>query len=414
MAGLVVSVDESTCRGWAKINSMPFYAVLVNLISGGNVVATGVADGRPPAGEAEDHHCWFSLRVPDNLRLDACYVMIGETREIVDIRHPFEGFATDMAAAADRSQDVFTYLDALRIGLTNVDIVEMFYIDILRRPADFLGLEVQSKAIASGQYSLESIRRSFIASEEAAKLRLSAREAPGCIFSKDVAWRSSSRRRGMENEADAFVRSPLPLADRLLDFLPGLVATPEIFAGLVTLAARGVPEREIFFRALGAFSTRPSLIGPGRPPLARPTRSEDSDDSFVTILCDSHYFAAGWHQVEGGAPSCRWMEQVGVLLNPRPDAAMEKVEISICNWIGQDRTIWLVADGIGLSTTIKQDAGELILVAERPDGQAFSGARLSLVAGEADCPWRLNGSPDPRLLSCCIEYARISYQGHPR
>ena len=415
--GKVVSLGADICRGWAKISTLSRYAVTVHLVLHDRVEASAIADQGP--GETDDlsasGNCWFEIDVPTRVAEEhaECRVLVGESGIYLQDGKRDSGAE---AASPAFTQKPTTFRDALDRGLTTSDVIELLYLDILRRPADKVGLRFHLDELESGRGSLESFRRSLLDSDEYRRLTLRVREAPGGIFARGIAYLSSTRRMGMEKHAAAFQRLSVPLHQKLLDFFPGIVMMPGADTSLVALASKGLPEREIFFRAVGALSRRPSLIVADRCEGARGLRGSTAadEDREVTLNCASPLFAAGWNKLERSATKTyRWMEQVGILMNPSPERRIELVAVSAEEWYGNlDRTITAVADGTVLSCERRElEGGRATLVFTPPDGVPFSAPHIALVAAAAACPWCYDGTPDMRLVSCQITAARFQYNG---
>lgn len=219
----------------------------------------------------------------------------------------------------------------------------------------------------------------------------------------------------MERYATAFQREDVPLRRKLLEFLPGLVAKPGATEKLLSLGGKGLPHREIFFRALSALSERPSLITAGRcEPLRNDLGGASAEGDVVSLPCASPHFLQGWNKVERSpTKTFRWMEQVGILLNPRPGQRLKRLDVEAEEWYGNlDRTITAVAGGTILGCERHEaEGGSATLVFTSPDGMPFTAPHIALVAGASACPWHYNGAPDMRLLSCQVTSARLHYEG---
>lgn len=413
--GKVVLLGPDLCWGWAKSSVLPRYAVTVHLVLHDRVLASAIADQSPRVSDAPtvSGDCWFEIDVPSRAaeHLAECRVLVGESGVYLkDIKQDSDA---EVASAAS-TQRPMSFRDALDRGLNTSDVIELLYLDILRRPADKVGLRFHLSELESGRGSLESFRRSLLASDEYRRLMLRVREAPGGTFARGIAYLSSTRRMEMEQHAAAFQRISMPLHQKLLDFFPGIVMMPGAITSLVALASKGFPEREIFFRALGALSRRPSLIVADRREVARDRRGLTAADKTreITLDCASPLFAAGWNKLERSATKTyRWMEQVGILLNPSPEQRIELVEVSAEEWYGNlDRTITALANGTVLSCERHNlEGGRARLAFKTPDGSPFSAPHIALVASAAACPWSYDGTPDMRLVSCQISAARFQY-----
>ncbi len=415
--GEVVSIDADICRGWAKIATLPRYAVTVHLVLDNTVQASAIADRGATASDDPSvlGDCWFEIEVPAKAagRVVDCRVLVGESGNYLsDIKRE----SSSDAASPASIQAPASFRDALDRGLSASDVVELLYLDILRRPADKVGLRSRLSELENGRESLESFRRALLGSEEYRRLSLRTREAPGGTFANRIIYSSSTRRLQMERHAAVFQRLDTPLRSKLLDFLPGLVALPDAIEGLVQLADKGLPQREIFFRALSALSHRPSLIVADRREHACDRDGEvlSNADREITLPCASPLFIEGWNRLErSSTKSFRWMEQVGILLNPLPKRRIEQLEIRADGWYGDlDQTITAIAGDKVLACERREaEGGGATLVFSPLNGETFTAPRIALVAGGAACPWRYDGTPDMRLLSCQVTAARFQYDG---
>ena len=415
--GRIITIGADVCRGWAKIELLPRYNVTVHLVLDGMVAASTIADrvaGEDDVAE-QTGDCWFELKVPveASSRRHDYRVLVGESGEYLTsaYRH---NFSTKTSASAQRP---VTYRDALDLGLSASDVFELLYLDILRRPADKAGLADRLRDLSSGEGSFESCRRSLLESAEYSKLSLRVRDAPGGTFRRRITRYSSSRRRNMERHATAFQRLELYLRGKLLDFFPGLVAVPNSLDVLVRLADRGYPEREIFSRALSLLSERPSLIAEDRlePSYVDCTDAIMNETQEIVLACSSPLFASGWNKLESPeAGPYRWMEQIGIIINPRPDRPIRRLELCVGTWYGPlDRTITVVAGAAILACGEIDRDGNVQTLVFTATGAPFATPRVALVAAGAACPWHFDGTPDMRLLSCQVMGATFVYGGEP-
>ena len=218
----------------------------------------------------------------------------------------------------------------------------------------------------------------------------------------------------MEQHATAFLRQDVPIHDKLLDFFPGLVALPGALATLVAAATKGLPEREIFCRALSTLSARPSLILSARLDHVPSNAAVTSEPQVVHVSCTSPFFALGWHKIEPSrSDPFRWMEQIGVILNPQPSRSIARIEVVVEGWYGPgDRTITGIAgDSVLICEDRETDNGGRTLVFTKERGATFIAHRFTLVASQAACPWHYDGTPDARLLSCQVTGATFVFDG---
>ena len=411
--GKVVSLGPDICRGWARIAALPRYAVTVHLVLHERIRASGIADRSPRETDdpSASGNCWFEIDVPTKVALELaeCRVLVGETGTYLQDRHRD---SCAEAASPASTQRAVSFRDALDRGLSVSDVIELLYLDILRRPADKIGLRFHLDELEGGRGSLESFRHGLLDSDEYRRLTLRVREAPGGTFARGIAYLSSSRRMEMEQHAAAFQRLDVPLHRKLLNFFPGIVTMPDAITSLVALASKGLPEREIFFRALSALSHRPSLIVADRREVARGHYGTPDENREITLTSASPLFAQGWNRLERSATKTyRWMEQVGILINPLKERQIELVEVSAEEWYGNlDRTITAVAGDMVLSCERHElEGGRATLIFKPPDGLPFSAPRIALVASSAACPWCYDGTPDMRLVSCQVTAAKFQY-----
>ena len=414
--GKVATINADVCRGWAKIAALPRYAVTVHLVLDDRVQASAIADQSAETTEelSVSGDCWFQIDVPGRVatRLTECRVLVGESgRYLQDAR----GESGTVAASPASRQTPASYRDALDRGLSDSDVIELLYLDILRRPADKKGLGFHVDELETGRGSFESFRRSLLASDEYCRLTLDVREAPGGTFSRPIVYSASTRRLKMEQHAAGFQRLEEPVRGKLLNYLPGLVAVPGAIESLVALANKGLSQREIFYRALSKLSHRPSLIVADRHDSAWSHDIEAPNDNCeITLACHSPLFSQGWNKLEQSPTEMyRWMEQVGILLNPRPERQLKQLEVSVEAWYGDlDQTITAVAGNMVLACERRvAGGGGKTLIFTPPDASPIIAPRVALVADASACPWRYDGTPDKRLLSCQVTAAKFQYDG---
>ena len=413
--GRVVTLTSDICRGWARITTLPHYAVTVHLVLDGRLQGSAIADRTLDTSDdpLAPSGCWFEIDVPSEVatRLAECRVLVGESGTY--LQDAKRESRVETASPASLSAPT-SFRDALHRGLSASDVIALLYLDILRRPADNEGLRHHLDELERGRGSLDSFRRSLLESEEYRRLDLRVREAPGGTFAKTIVYSSSTRRMGMEQHAPAFQQRRMPLRRKLLDFLPGLVAVPGAVERLLESANEGLPEREVFFQALSKLSRRPSLIvsHPREFGLEQDRDATLDDSRVVAVTCASPLFAVGWNKLERSPTNMfRWMEQIGILINPRPEHRLERLEVSVNGWYGgMDQTMTAVASDTVLACERREDGSNgATLIFTSPDTSPTTACRIALVAAAATCPWHHDGTPDVRLLSCQVTAAKFLY-----
>ncbi len=423
MTGEVRSVDGRGCRGWARLPGVPDYPVVVHLLVDDVVCASAIADQEcddekdPFFGEEG----WFLLDVPEDMldRRSDLRVLVGESGEFLydPALETVYGLAEKkpprQTSVPAGHRTIATYRDALALGLSAADVLDLLYLDILRRPADRAGSATNFTALESGKISFEGLRKALLCSPEYRRLRLKRGAAPGRIFAHPLVVRSSSRRQHFERHAGAFQRSTAPMAERLLRFFPGLLLRPSLLEQVNDAANRGLPAREVFCRALSHLSDQPALILPGLPGALAPNNWTMSDgEREVTVPSSSALFALGWHRAEGsGSAAFRWMTQIGVLLNPCPQREIKRIDVVVNGWYGGlDRAIATASERGRLALARHQlDDGSWVL--SITGGEAGSKVDyVVLVAVEAICPYRYDGTPDPRVLSFNVTRAVFVFE----
>ncbi len=82
-------------------------------------------------------------------------------------------------------------------------------------------------------------------------------------------------------------------------------------------------------------------------------------------------------------------------------------------WYGPiDRTITAVAgDRVLVCASHEREGGGRTLLFTAGEDAPFTAPRIALVAAQAACPWRFDGTPDMRLLSCQVSGAKFVYAG---
>ena len=425
MTGEIRSVDGRGCRGWARLPDVPKYPVIVHLIVDDLVRASTLADrvcddDQDPSFDEEG---WFVLGVPEEFveRRSDLRVLVGESGEFLrdPALAPVFGLDTTTKRGGEESFPVSpgsnaTYRDALANGASAADILILLYFDILKRPIDNAGLTDNLTRLTRGAISIDNVRKSLLESAEYARLSLTTTAAPGCIFSRPLLTRSSEQRQKFERYADVFQRLSSPIGERLLRFFPGLLLRPSLLEQIEAAAVRGIPARELFCRALSFLSDKPALILGNLPEPLPPsawTLLNDGERE-VVVPPTSPLFALGWHLAEGlEGVFFRWMTQVGVILNPCPQKPVERVDIVVGGWLdGLNATVAVASERDRLALTRYQieDGSWILSVTSGQQGNIFD--YIVLVAVDATCPYRQNGSPDPRLLSLNVRRAMFVFE----
>ncbi len=419
MAGKIRSIDQRGCRGWARLPDHPAYPVVVHLLIDEVVCASAIADlacDDEEEAREEALDAWFVLDLPDEAleRSDELSVLIGESGEVLEPPVKQTMAASEKAALGEAGAQTaaVTYRDFLARGATFADIIDLFYLDILQRPADRSGMTHNLALLEGGKLTFDGLRTNLLMSGEYKRLRLAKAGAPGRIFNNPLVIRSSTQRRQFERHAAAFQRSPAPMTERLVHFFPGLLTRQPLLARLAAAAARGLPAREVFCRALGYLSDQPALILPDLPEAMPTVQAAPGGDLAVELPLASASFVLGWNRVEnGGDGPYRWMKQVGVVLNPHPHRRVARIDVTVNGWYGvTSHAVFAASERGRLAVSRHQPAGGpcVLSIAGGETGERM--ASVVLVADEATSPLRHDGSYDSRVLSFSVARVVIVYK----
>lgn len=423
MAGSIVAVSRDTVRGWAYLVEDDKYAATVHLVHRDVILVSTIADrpGSDTGSAIARGDCWFEFDISkmDEDIVSTVVVLVGESGEVLvfsDADRRDNGRSSGWLPHVVRTS-AKTYRDGLAAGLSTGDIIELLYIDILRRSADPFGLTLFSTQIEAGNLQFDQVRHSFLESPEYKEREIKVSAAAGRTFTRKIAYLASERRRHFETYLESFLHSPAPMRERLLKYFPGLLASGATPGSLEEDARIGLPDREIFFRALDTLAGRPSLIL-GLVPSDEPREPRDTSDTveieprIVRVSCTSSLLASGWQKAEeNDVESFRWMEQVGLILNPYPERRISSVEVAIRGWYGTfNPTIHALNNKAELATSLEgAERGRHILRIAAADG-SFAAPYVVVVATGATCPMRFDGSGDRRVLSINVSHVSFHYE----
>ena len=413
MSGAITVNNVATCRGWARIKEDGHYPVTVHLICDDVIVSSTIASDVCKGDEDEHDNCWFEFPLSDIPTRDRAnsFVVVGESGEMLGKGQEAGAVKAHQLKLGD--QEVTTYRDALAAGLTPEDVIGAFYLDVLKRPVDGAGLNHLLSEIQTGAINYDQVRQNLFLSEEYGRHRRRLTDAPGRLFARKIIYHTAARTLAFELLLGSFLRKDCPLDTKLLRFFPALAILPNAAADLARDVANGLSQREIFFRALSQLSGRPSLLLDPAVLSGQDMRiaREDFtqvDERTCLVPCRSRLFASGWQEIEFGASGeFRWMMQIGVLYNPKPDASVERVEIAVDACFADPAGVLAFSEGQALRCRLQEKAGGELTLAVTADGGSFRASYLVLVARDASCPLRFNGTPDPRLISISLREARF-------
>ncbi len=414
MTGAITVNNVATCRGWAKIKEDDHYPATVHLICDDVILSSAIAADACRGDEEEHANCWFEFPLSDIPTRDRAnsFVVVGETGEMLG-KGQEAGGAVKAHQLKTGDQDVATYRDALAAGMTPEDVIGAFYLDVLKRPADGAGLNHLLSEIQTGAISYDQVRHNLFLSEEYGRHRRRLSDAPGRLFARKIIYHTAARTLAFELLLGSFLRKDSPLDVKLLRFFPALAILPNAAAALARDVANGLSQREIFFRALSQLSGRPSLlldpaVLSGQDLRVARDDFTQVDERTCLVPCRSRLFASGWQEIEFGASGeFRWMMQIGVLYNPRPESLVERIEISVDACYADPAGVLAFSEGQALRCRLQEKAGGELSLAITADSGSFRMGYLVLIARDASCPLRFNGTPDPRLISISLRNARF-------
>jgi Domain of unknown function (DUF4214) len=199
--GRMLSLADNTATGWAWLPRRPGYRVVVHALDGLRLLRSAMAS-RPsdPALLLDRTAYRFKINISDIPleRQQAISLVIGESETILPSDAP--AAAQRQSRAAITVEDLLTiksrnswicggtYLDAIDAGLTDEEIVELLYRDILGRSADNSGLESYIAGLRDGIITFDHVRENMLASSEYGNRTLRYGRLPGAIFSDRLVY----------------------------------------------------------------------------------------------------------------------------------------------------------------------------------------------------------------------------------
>jgi len=387
--GIVTQLNPAKASGFALHPQRAGYEVLVHLVQQKNILCSGLADKPPPSNRDNQSNCWFHFDLAgfefSYLDLKSLTFVIGETDELLDVvrvkRKPKQSDSTPLVVEdlmLDKRRAWITgatYLDAEEAGVSDADIIELFYIDLLGRHADPGGLANYLSHRRDGSKSLADIRRDLVESAEYAARRKEVAWAPGAIFSQPIVMRSSA----------AAIAEDSVLAQQAAQ----VAATSG--DGAAAAAPSKVVTRLTPRRVAGA--------------LHKPETLE------IALQVDSELFGAGWYEVEhlDDAPF-RWMAEQSVIFNPQPDMHCTLVALKLGGVYGAHAPMLdCYFDTVAAEVRVEAQGEGFLVSIVPPDGKPQRYTCLRIESRASGCPEAENLGTDPRVLSLNLVGARIAY-----
>jgi len=389
--GLVTLLTTDEVSGFALHPRRSSYAVLVHVVRQNHILCSAIADRPPPSDRDRQSNCWFSLNLsgfslsyPD---LESLSFLIGETDELLDVvcitrrpdpstRAPLLVEDLILANVGRPWTTGATYLDAEESQVSEADIIELLYMDILGRQADSKGLATYLRHRREGRLTLADVRRELLDSAEYAARRKPLAFSPGAIFSQPI--------------------------------VKYLTAAAIVSHAAPTQQDAPVPKD---LREMSAAAVAPNAVTRSRPPglgAGDPRRAESID---ITLRADSALFGAGWHEVEylNGTPF-RWMASKGVIFNPQPELPCTQISLTLAGVYGAHTPmIDCYFDDVAANVRV-ENQGEGFFVAISPRGcTSQSYTRLRIESRASGCPAVESRGTDSRMLSLNLLSAHIAY-----
>jgi hypothetical protein len=383
MPGVVVSLSKDKVSGWAVHPRLADYRVLVHVIRGTRILASAIANQRPPSTKVRQSQSWFHIGLADfdlpTAELKELVFLIGETDELLRCNN----VRAKSRSAETTVEDIIfhnfqrcwvtdeTYLDAQAAGVDDADIIELFYRDILDRPADPVGLSNYLFQRRQGIRSLTDIRQTLVESPEYINRIKDTARAPGAIFSRSIVRLVATEVPGGEdvlraNATDVAVEAQAPAAG----------ATAEA-------NWPSYPESHL--------------------------NGSESDSVEVNMPLDSVLFGSGWHNVEGaGDAAHRWMETSAIIFNPKPELSLFSVSLYLSAVYGShEPMLECYMDDVPARVSMEQRApGFVVEIAPASGARRHSKLRIESRVG--GCPVQEEKGGDDRILS--LDVVRVVYK----
>jgi len=390
LPGLVTLLTPTRASGFALHPQRTEYGVLVHVVHQKNILCSGIADQAPPSKRDRQSNCWFGLNLQgfalSYLDLKALTFLIGETDEVLDVvrvkRKPKPSqsaplMVEDLMLANVRRAWITgaTYLDAEEAGVSDADIIELLYIDLLGRRADPPGLANYLSHRREGSKSLADIRRELLESEEYATRRKEVAWAPGAIFSQPIVLRSTAT----AIEADA---AAAKLGDTFTMELP--------------------------YKRIAA---QPPKVVTHLPPRLVAKPPPQPEIAGIALRIDSPLFGEGWYEVEylDQAPF-RWMAPQGVIFNPHPELACTLISLNLAGVYGAHvPMLECYLDEVAAEVRVEEQGGGFSVAISPPGSTPQPYMRLRIESRASGCPAAEKRGTDKRMLSLNLVSAHIAY-----
>jgi hypothetical protein len=366
------------------------YDVLVHVVHQKNILCSVIADRPPPSSRDKQSNCWFNVELASfglsYLDLNALTFLIGETDELLDVvrvrRRPKPSpsaplLVEDLMLANVRRAWITgaTYLEAAEAGVSDANIIELMYIDLLGRRADPDGLANYLFHRREGTRSLADVRRELVQSQEYAERRKEVAWAPGAIFSQPIVLRSTAA--AIEADAAPTPRgapTPAEPPNKPLTAVPSKVIT-RLSPRLVTTAPRKPEAAEIALRVDSA------MLGPG------------------------------WYEVEylDDAPF-RWMAAEAAIFNPQPELPCTSIVLSIAGVYGAHVPMLdCYFDEVAAEVRVEAQGTGFIVTLSPPDSKPQKYTCLRIASRASGCPAAEKRGTDRRVLSLNLQGGHIAY-----
>ncbi|MGO9991002.1 MAG: hypothetical protein ACLPTF_00605 [Steroidobacteraceae bacterium] len=389
MPGIVTVLTQAKVSGFALHPYLQSYPVVVHVVHQTRILCSSVADQPPSSGDDEQSNSWFHISLSDH-KLTASEVqklslIIGETDEILD--------SSRIAPSADGSNKSIisveeiiyanvrrhwvtgaTYIEGIYAGLSDADIIDLFYRDILGRAADPEGLSNYLFQRREGIRSLADIRKSLFDSEEYSRRPKEAAWAPGAIFSQPISMLAATA--GVEPE-DVSAATPEEPPERTVPAPPAPIDWPSY------------PERHVSITA----HKRPEILE-------------------VALPVESVLFGSGWHNVEYlNEKAFRWMETSGVIFSPKPELPCQDISVRLAAVYGAHMPMidCYLDDALANVSVEERDEGFWVKISPAtPDAKPYT--KLRIESRASGCPVQEDRGTDQRVLSLNVLGVTIAYK----
>ena len=391
MPGLVTLLTPAKASGFALHPQRMDYDVLVHVVHQKNILCSVIADLPPPSNRDRQSNCWFNVDLAkfglSYLDLNALTFLIGETDELLDVvrvrRKPKPSpsaplLVEDLMLANVRRTWITgaTFLDAAEAGVSDTNIVELLYIDLLGRRADPDGLANYLSHRREGTRSLADIRRELVESAEYQERRKEVAWAPGAIFSQPIVLRTTAA----AIEADAGLKkhgTPAP--------------TEPPYKPLAAVPSKGVTR------------LMPRLV------TSTPRKPEAAAE--IALRVDSAMFGPGWYEVEylDDAPF-RWMAAESAIFNPQPELPCTSISLNLLGVYGAHVPMLdCYFDEVAADVRVEARGSGFVVTIAPPDAKPQKYTCLRIQSRASGCPATEKRGPDRRLLSLNLQSGHIAY-----